>query len=106
MDNQNRLFQGQDSREQASWDEDQRVPGRDRGEYGNRLLNLREAPILARQLEGGEREGREQSWPAYLHKFPMLMRGISKLEAKRSGLDDVVAEVAQGGCNKRKAELI
>ena len=29
-----------------------------------------------------------------------------KLEAKRSGLEDVVEEVVRGGCNKRKAELI
>ena len=38
--------------------------------------------------------------------FPMLTRGRSKLEAKRSGLDNVVADVVRGGCNKRKAELI
>ena len=36
----------------------------------------------------------------------MLMRGRLKLEAKRSGLDDVVTDVVRGACNKRKAELI
>ena len=36
----------------------------------------------------------------------MLMRGRSKLEAKRSGLDDVVEDVVRGGCNKRQVELI
>ena len=77
------------------------APGWDRGEDGNQVLNLREAPIPARKLGSTEREGREQSRPAYLHKFPMLRRGRSKLEVKRSGLDVVV-----GGCNKRKAELI
>ena len=55
--------------------------------------------------EGG-RERRERPQPAYLHRFPMLARGRSKLEAKRSGLDDVVEDVVRGGCNKRKAELI
>ena len=34
------------------------------------------------------------------------MRGRTKLEAERSGLDDVVKEVVKEGCNKRKAELI
>ena len=36
----------------------------------------------------------------------MLTRGRSKLEAKRSGLGNVVKDVVWGGCNKRKAELI
>ena len=36
----------------------------------------------------------------------MLTRGRSKLEAERSGLDDVVEDVVRGGCNKRNAELI
>ena len=65
-----------------------------------------EAPLLARQLGSGEREGREQPQPAYLHRFPMLKRGRLKLEAERSGLDDVVEDVVRGGCNKRKVELI
>ena len=34
------------------------------------------------------------------------MRGRTKLEVERSGLNDVVGEIVQGGCNKRKAELI
>ena len=65
-----------------------------------------EAPLLARQLGSGEREGRERPQPAYLHRFPMLTRGRSKLEAERSGLDNVLEDVVRGGCNKRKAELI
>ena len=36
----------------------------------------------------------------------MLTRGRPKLEAERSGLEDVVEDVVRGGCNKRKAELI
>ena len=36
----------------------------------------------------------------------MLKRKRSKLEAEKSSLNDVVEEVVQGGCNKRKAELI
>ena len=72
LDHSGRLFQGQDSREQESRDQDQRVPGQDRREDENRLLIPREAPILARQLGSGEREGREQSQLAYLHRFPML----------------------------------
>ena len=65
-----------------------------------------QAPSLARQLGDGEREGREQPQLAYLHRYPMITRRRSKLEAKRSGLNDVVEEMIQGGCNKRKAELI
>ena len=36
----------------------------------------------------------------------MLTRRRLKLEDERSGLTNVVEEVVQGGCNKRKAELI
>ena len=36
----------------------------------------------------------------------MLKRGRSKLEAEKSGLDDVIEDVVRGGCNKRKAVLI
>ena len=34
------------------------------------------------------------------------MRGRTKLEAERRGLDDFVKEVIKEGSNKRKAELI
>ena len=61
-----------------------------------------EAPLLARQLGSGEREGRERPQQAYLHRFPMLTRGRSKLEAKRSGLDDVVEDVVRGDATKGK----
>ena len=106
FDPSGRFNQGQDSREQASRDQDQRTPGQGRREDGNRLPSPMEAPLLARQPGSSERRGREQPQQAYLHKFPMLKRGRTKLEAKRSGLDDVVKEVVRGGCNKRKAELI
>ena len=36
----------------------------------------------------------------------MLTRGRMKVEAKRSGLEDVVEEVVRGGYHKRKVELI
>ena len=106
LDPSGRLNQGQDIREQASRDQDRQAPGQDRREDGNRLLSPMEAPLLARQLGSGEREGREQSQPAYLHRLPMLKRGRSKLEAEKSGLDDVIEDVVRGGCNKRKAVLI
>ena len=98
--------QGQDSREQARRDQDQLTPGQGRREDGNRLPSPMEAPLLASHPGSGERGGREQPQPAYLHRFPMLKRGRTKLEAERSGLDDVVEEAVWGGCNKRKAELI
>ena len=98
LDSPNRLVQGQD--------QDQFVPRRDREEDRRRRSNLREAPIPARQLGSRERGGREQPRPGYLHKFPMLTRGRLKLEAERSGLDDMVADIVQEGCKKRKAEMI
>ena len=93
-----RFNQGQDIREQTSKDQDRRAPGQSRRQDGNRRHSSLEAPFLARQLGSGEREGREQLQPAYLHRFPMLTRRRLKLEAERSGLDDVVEEVVQGGC--------
>ena len=106
FDPSGRFNQGQDSREQASRDQDQRTPGQGRREDGNRLHSPMEAPLLAGQPGSDERGGREQPQPAYLHKFSMLKRGRTKLEAERSGLEDVVERVVRGGCNKRKAELI
>ena len=93
-------------REQASRDRDRRPPGQDRREDGNRLHSSSGAPLLARQLGGGEREGREQLQPAYLHKFPRLRRSKAKIEADRSSLNGIVEDIVQEGCNKRKAELI
>ena len=92
--------QGQDVREQASRDQDQRALGQGRREDGNRLHSPMEAPLQARQLGSGERGGREQPPPAYLHRFPMLTRGRTKLETERSGLDDVVEEVVRGDATR------
>ena len=76
------------------------------GRIGGKTRTSFIAPSLARQLRGGKREGREQPQLAYIHRFPMLARRRSKLEAETSGLNDVVEEIVQGGCNKRKAEMI
>ena len=61
---------------------------------------MREAPLQARPLGNGERGIREQPPPGYLQRFPMLTRGRTKLEAERSGLDDVVEEVVRGYATK------
>ena len=98
-----RTNQSQDTREQASRDQGQRAPGQGREEDGNRSPVPREAPLQARQIGNGERGRREQQSPRYLRRFPRLTRGRMKLEAERSGLEDVVEEVVRGGCNKRKA---
>ena len=64
-----------------------------------------EAPTQARPLGRGERGEKDQPPPGYLRQFPMLTRGKTKMEAERSGLDDVVEEIVRGGgCNKRQAE--
>ena len=97
--------QSQDTREQARRDQGQQASGRGGEEEGDRSPVHREALLQPRQLENGER-GKEQAVPGYLRRFPVLMRGRTKLEAERSGLDDVVKEVIKEGCNKRKAELI
>ena len=50
---------------------------------------------------------RDQPPPGFLCLFPMLARGRTKLEAERSGLNDVIEEIVrEGGCHKRKAELL
>ena len=85
-----RTNQSQDTREQASRDQGQRGPGQGRAEGRNKSPVPREAPIQARQLGNGER-GRGKAVPGYLRWFPVLMRGRTKLEAKRSWLDDVVS---------------
>ena len=97
--------QSQDTREQARRYQGQYVFGRGGEEEGGGSPVLREAPLQARQREKGER-GKEQAVPGYIRRFPVLMRGRTKLEAERSGLDDVVKEVEREGCNKRTAELI
>ena len=88
-DNSGRFHQGQDLREPASRDQDQRAPGQGRREDGNRLCSSMQAPSLARHVGDGEREGKEQPQPAYLHRYPMITRRRAKLEAERSGLNDV-----------------
>ena len=50
------------------------------------------------------KRGKEGS--SHLHTSTLIRRRRSRLEAKRSGLNDVVEEIARGGCNKRKAEMI
>ena len=96
------LEEGRRLREQASRDRDRQAPGQDQREDGNRLYSSSGAPLLARQLGGGEREGREQLQPVYLHKFPSLRRSKAKIEAERSSLNDIVEDIVQEGCNKRK----
>ena len=100
-----RVNQSQDTREQASRDQGQRAPGQGRVEDGNKFPVRREAPLQARPLGNGERR-REQSVPGYLQRLPVLMRGRTKLEVKRSWLDNIVKEVVREGCNNRKVELI
>ena len=82
--------QSQDTREQASRDQEQRAPGQGRVEDGNKFP--REAPLQARQ-PGNRERGWEQAVPGYIRRFPVLMRGRTKLEDERSGLDEVVKEV-------------
>ena len=95
-----RTNQGQDTREQASRDQGQRAPGQGRGEDGNRFHVSMEAPLQARQLGNKERGRREQPPLGYLQRIPMLTRGRAKLEAERSGLDDVVEEVVRGDATR------
>ena len=45
----------------------------------------------------------DQTPSGYLRQFPML----TKIEAERSGLNNIIEEIVQeGGCTKRKAELL
>ena len=102
LDPSSRFNHGQYSREQASRDQDQRTPGQGRREDGNQLPSPIEAPLLASHTGSGERGGRDQPQPAFLRRFPMLKRGRTKLEAERSGLDDVVEEAVQGGMQQKE----
>ena len=82
--------QGQGTRVQARRDQDQQTPGQGRGGDGNRPPGSLEAPTQARSLGSGERGGRDQPPPDHSRQFPMLTRGRTKMEAERSGLDDVI----------------
>ena len=95
-----RTNQGQDTREQTSRDQGQQAPGQGRGEDGSRFHVSMEAPLQARQLGNKERGRREQPPQGYLRLIPMLTRGRAKLEAERSGLDDVVEEVVRGDATR------
>ena len=93
-----RSNQGQGTRVQAGRDQGQQTPGQGRGGDGGRPHGSREAPTQARPRESGEMGRRDQPPPGYLRQFPMLTRGRTKMEAERSGLNDVIKEnVREGG---------
>ena len=98
-----RSNQGQGTRVQASRDQDQQTPGQGRGGDGNQPTGSLEAPTQARPPGSGERGRREQPPPGYSCRFPMLARGRTKMEAERSGLDNVIEEIiGEGGVQKEK----
>ena len=93
FDPSGRSNQGQGTRVRASRDQDQQTPGQGRGGDGNQPTGSLEAPTQARPPGSGERGRREQPPPGYSCRFPMLARGRTKMEAERSGLDDVIEEI-------------
>ena len=74
-----------------------------RGGDGNRPTGSLEAPTQARLPGSGERGRRDQPPLGYSRQFPMLTRGRKKMEAERSGLDNVIEEIiGEGGVQKEK----
>ena len=108
FDLSSRSNQGQGTRVQASRDQDQQNPGKGRGGDGNRPTGSLEAPTQSRPPGRGEREERNQPPPGYSRQFPVFTRGRTKIEAERSGLDNVIEDKGRGvqqekgGANRNK----